>query len=259
MTVSGLTVENPYPYSYTGGEPVAVVLEDHDSGDTINVVGDDIIEGTADSHASTDFPIGVDTFLNAATTSISGDSISGFFQGALLEDNGPAMVGHDEFRSLIRGTDTSTSPSHYSGYGIAESAGYTGGYVTPDCVANGSLHTTVAHNSFALTGSSRAAAISLEANGTGNNLSGSVTANSGYVTSPSKGIVVRSTSVPATPPGTDCSPYGTSNGGGGTLEVTTRSNSVTVKAASHSAATSQSTTPSRMGALHAPRFAHHRG
>lgn len=286
VTVSGFTITNPYPYAYDGGEPMAVVLEDQNSGDIVNIVNDKITEGTADPNASTDFPVGVDTFLNAATTTISGDSIRGFFQGALLEDNGPARVTNDKFTSLISNTDTSSSTvypaegvffladeggtytgqkaehdtfSNYSGYGVAESAGYTGGYVTPGCVANGSIGTTVAGNSFALTGGSRAAAISLEANGTGNNLSGYVTGNAGYVTAPSKAIRLHSTAVPQTPPGTNCGPYGTSNGGGGTVNVTLNNNHIAVKPASAAAATSRSaTTGTRSGGLHAPHHPHHR-
>jgi hypothetical protein len=284
VTVSGFRITNPYPYAYTGGEPMAVVLEDQNSGDIVNIINDKITEGRADQNASTDFPIGVDTFLNAATTTISGDSIRGFFQGALLEDNGPARVTNDKFSSLISGTDTSSSTtypaegvffladeggkytgqkaehdtfSNYSGYGIAESAGYTGGYVTPGCVANGSIGTTVAGNTFALTGGSKAWAISLEANGTGNHLAGYVTNNSGYVTSPSKPIRVRSTAVPPTPPGTDCAPYGTSNGGGGTVHVTLNNNHIAVKAASQATATSRSSVAgARSGGLHVPLHLH---
>lgn len=283
VTVSGFTITNPYPYAYTGGEPMAVVLEDQNSGDIVNVVNDKITEGKADHNASTDFPVGVDTFENAATTTISGDTISGFFQGALLEDNGPARVNNDNFKSLISNTDTSSSTvypaegvffladeggnytgqkaehdtfSNYSGYGIAESAGYTGGYVTPGCVANGSIGTTVAGNSFALTGGSRADAISLQANGTGNNLTGYVTNNAGYVTSPSKAIRVQSTAIPPTPSGTDCGAYGTSNGGGGTTNVTLNNNHIAVKAASSTSATSRAT-GARAGGLHVPRHPGH--
>jgi hypothetical protein len=283
VTVSGLKITNPFPYSYTGGEPEAVALTDPNSSDTINLVDDRLKEGTADHHASSDFPIGIDTFLNAATTVISGNSISGFFQGALLEDNGPATVSNDKFTSLISGTDTSTSPATkypaegvffladekgmyrsqnaernmflgYSGYGVAESAGYTGGYVTPGCVANGSIRTKVSGNTFELTGGSKAAAISLKANGTGNNLSGSISDNVGYVTSPSKSIETRSTAIPPTPIGTDCGPYGTSNGGGGTIDVTTNQNLIKVKPASHSSAASNSQAApwERSGGLHLP-------
>lgn len=277
VTVSGLTITNPYPYSYTGGEPMAVVLEDSNSTDAISIVNDKVTEGSSDPNRSTDFPIGIDTFLNAATTTISGNSISGFFQGALLEDNGPATVANNQFKSLISATDNSTSRptvypaegvffladeggnytgqdakgnsfSDYSGFGIAESAGYTGGYVTPGCVANGSIKTKLTDNGFALTGGSKAAAISLEANGTGNNLAGSVTRNHGYVTSPSKSITVRSVAIPPTPPGTNCGAYGQSNGGGGTVNVATQGNTIAVKSAAHPAAAA-----TRDGGLHAPR------
>lgn len=289
VTVSGMKITNPYPYSYTGGEPEAVALADQNSSATIKFVNDKLREGNADHHASTDFPIGIDGFLNAATTKISGDSFSGFFQGALLEDNGPATISNNKFTSLIAGTDTSTSPatkypaegvffladegktyrgqvaesnifSGYTGYGVAESAGYTGGYVTPHCVANGSIHTTVSRNTFELTGGSKAAAISLKADGTGNDLTGSASDNVGYVVSPSKGIVTRSVSIPATPPGTNCTPYGTSNGGGGTVNVTTNSNLIKVKRASHSsaAANSPATNRERSGGLHVPRLADRR-
>jgi hypothetical protein len=287
VTVSGFTITNPFPYAYTGGEPMAAVLEDKNSSDKIDIVGNRITEGTADHSASTDFPIGVDTFLNAATTTISANSIHGFFQGALLEDNGPAMVSDNKFTSLISGTDTSTSTvypaegvffladeggnytgqnaehnsfAHYSGYGIAESAGYTGGYVTPGCIANGSIGTTVAGNSFALSGGSKAAAISLEANGTGNNLSGSVVNNTGYVTSPSKAIQLRSQAIPPTPPGTNCGPYGTSNGGGGTVNVTLDNNHIAINHGSNVSARTRSsaTSGARRGVLHVPRHPDHR-
>lgn len=288
VTVSDMTITNPYPYNYTGGEPMAVALHDANSGDLINIVNDNITEGKADTSASTDYPIGIDTFVNAATTTISGDTISGFFQGALLEDNGPATVTDNTFTKLISGTDNSTTPATvypaeglffladeggnytgqdaknntftgYSGYGIAESAGYTGGYVTPGCVANGSITTALANNTFALTGGSQADGISLEANGTGNNLSGSVNDNSGHVTSPSNAIEIQATAVPATPNTTSCAPYGTSNGGAGTLDVTEANDSITVKSASSHAKAQQrsSATAKRIGGLHAPRHLRH--
>lgn len=34
VTVSGFKITNPYPYTYTGGEPMAVVLEDQNPADT---------------------------------------------------------------------------------------------------------------------------------------------------------------------------------------------------------------------------------
>lgn len=283
VTVSGLTITNPYPDTYTGGEPEAVALADPNAGDQISIINDHINEGSADANAGTDFPIGIDTFLNAAKTTISGDQISGFFQGALLEDNGPATVSSNKFTNLISNSDsTTTYPaeglffladeagtysgqnakhntfSGYSGYGIAEDAGYTGGYVTPGCVANGSIVTSLTSNTLALTGGSTATGIVLDSNGTGNNLSGTVNGNKGYVTSPSNAIEVQSVGTPATPSGTTCAPYSDSNGGGGTLDVTENNDNITVKAAASAAATAAVTSGRRtVGGLHAPHHPKH--
>jgi len=280
VTVSGFTITNPYPDSYTGGEPEAVALADPNSGDVISIINDHITEGAADQNAGTDFPIGIDSFLNAAQTTISGDQISGFFQGALLEDNGPATVSGNTFTKLISNTAGNTTYpaeglffladengtytgqnasgntfSGYSGYGIAEDAGYTGGYVTAGCVANGSIQTTLSNNTFALTGGSSAAGISLEANGTGNDLTGTVNGNKGSVTAPSNAIEVQSIATAATPGGQDCSPYADSNGGGGTTDVTENNDNITVKAASGAASrTTTRSTVRRPGALHTPQL-----
>lgn len=280
VTVSGFTITNPYPDAYTGGEPEAVALADPNAGDQISIINDHITEGSADANAGTDFPIGIDTLLNAARTNISGNQISGFFQGALLEDNGPATVHANKFTGLISNTDgTTTYPaeglffladengtytgqdasnnafSGYSGYGIAEDAGYTGGYVTAGCVANGSIETSLTGNTLALTGGSTATGISLKSNGTGNDLTGSVTGNKGYVTSPSNAIQVQSVAIPATPSGTVCTPYSTSNGGGGTANITENNDNITVKtAATASASAAAQVGHHTMGGLHVPHF-----
>ncbi len=258
VTVKGFTITNPYPYSYTSGEPEAVALADPNSGDRINILNDTITEGTADANASTDFPIGIDTFLNAATTTISNDTISGFFQGALLEDNGPATLSRDHFSQLISNTDDSTNPatvypaeglffladeggtytgqdakrdtfSDFSGYGIAEDAGYTGGYVTPGCIANGSIATVLKNNTLALTGGPAATGIALTVTGSGNSLTGTVNGNTGYVTSPSDGMETQSLSLTPTPPGTTCSPYASTSGGGGTLDLTQNNDNISLR------------------------------
>ena len=113
--INGFTITNPYPYAYTSGEPEAVALADQSSSDSVDVVSDDIVEGTADPNASTDFPIGIDTFLNSAQTVIQDDTISGFFQGALLEDNGPATVEDNIFTGLIANT---SGPTTYPAEGV---------------------------------------------------------------------------------------------------------------------------------------------
>jgi Protein of unknown function (DUF1565) len=285
VTVQGFTITNPMEYAYTGGEPMAVALADQNAGDQVNITSDDISMGTADSNAADDFPIGIDSFLNAATTTISGDSITGFFQGALLEDNGPVSVSGNQFFNLITGTDTSTSPPtvypaeglffladegaiysgqdassnefySYSGYGIAEDAGYQFGYVGlyPGCIANGSIGTALTSNQFALTGGQTATGIGLEVTGPGNSLTGTVNLSKGYVTAPSIGIEVQSISPPPTPSGTDCGPYSSTPGGGGALDVTQNKDKIVVRSAHASARGAATRTVSLL--LH---FPHHPG
>jgi hypothetical protein len=177
-----------------------------------------LTEGTADTNAGVDYPIGIDTFKNAATTTISHNTISGTFQGALVEDNVPVSFANNQVKSLIANTDDSTDPptvyppdglfflsdlsgsltgqnathnkfSHFAGFGIAEDAGYSNGNCT-DNPCNGSLSGTISHNHFALGGASGAAAISLDSQFVGNNLTAAVDNNGGYVTSPSQAIDV---------------------------------------------------------------------
>ena len=282
VTVNGFTITNPFAYSYTGGEPEAVALADTNASDDVNILNDTITEGTKDPDASTDFPIGIDSFLNAATTTISGDTISGFFQGALLEDNGPVTVSGDHFKKLISNTDNSTNPatvypaeglffladeggtysdqvatgnsfSKYSGDGIDEAAGYSGGYVTPGCVANGSIGTELDNNTFALTGGQTATGIFLQASGTGNSLTGPVDGDTGHVTAPSTAIEVQSISPTPTPEGTDCTPYFSTNGGGGSVDVTQNNDNISVKPASGGPNEAAGAAQPKVGALHVPR------
>jgi hypothetical protein len=277
-TISGFTITNPYPDAYTGGEPMAVVLHDGNAGDLINVLNNTITEGSADSQAAEEFPIGIDSFVNAASTTISGNSISGFFQGSLLEDNGPVAVSSNKFINLAAGSDgTTTYPaeglffladeggtynnqnasnntfSGYSGYGIAEEAGYGGGYVTPGCIANGSIGTALSGNSFALTGSSAATGIDLHTTGGGNDITGSVNSNHGYVTAPSNAIEVQSdaASTDNPPSASDCSPYSVASPGGGTLDVTENNDDISVKSG---VSTALRTTAAKTGGLHVPKL-----
>jgi hypothetical protein len=217
-TIQGFTITNPYPDAYTSGEPEAVALADESSTDSIDVVDNDIVEGTSDPNASTDFPIGIDTFLNSAQTVILDNTISGFFQGALLEDNGPATVESNVFTDLISNTAgpttypaeglfflsdaagsltgqnaTSNTFENYSGYGVAMDAGYDNGNCsTTPC--NGSITGSISSNQFALTaGTPGAAAIALSALDNGNALTVTVNNDKGYVTSPSVGISITAT------------------------------------------------------------------
>jgi len=212
VSVNGFTITNPYPYAYTGGEPEAVALADQNAGDSVVITDNVISEGSSDPDADADFPIGIDTFKNYATTTITNDTIDGTFQGALLEDNGPVSFAHNKIKNLIAVTyDAATYPpeglfflsdlagsltgqnatsnkfSHYAGLGILMEAGYTNGNCS-DTPCNGSLSGTLSHNHFALGGASDAAAIDLQALNPGNDLTATLTDNRGYVTSPSQAI-----------------------------------------------------------------------
>ena len=212
-SVSGFTITDPYPYSYTGGEPEAVALADQSASNSVSISNNVISEGTADATRATDFPIGIDTFKNTAHTTIQNNAISGFFQGALLEDNGPALFKNNKLTGLIANTSAPTTYpaegvfflsdlsgsvhgqvatfnkfSGYAGYGIIMEAGYNNGNCsTTPC--NGSISGTIEANSFALGGKAGAVGIDLSASYAGNSLTATVEDNSGYVTSPDKSIV----------------------------------------------------------------------
>ena len=216
-SVSGFTITNPYPYSYTGGEPEGVALADQAAADSVTISDNVISEGTADATRGTDFPIGIDTFKNAAHTTIESNTITGFFQGALLEDNGPALFKSNRLSGLIANTQAPTTYpaegvfflsdlsgaihgqyasfnkfSGYAGYGIIMEAGYDNGNCS-STPCNGSISGTIVANTFALGGKAGAIGIDLESSYAGNTLTASVEDNSGYVTSPDKGIVSTTT------------------------------------------------------------------
>lgn len=222
VVVKGFTIENPYPDSYTGGEPEAVSLHDTISSGEISISNDKITEGSADPGSGSDFPIGIDTFDNVARTGISNDTISGFFQGVLAEDNGPMNISGNTFSneisnsydsttypgeglfilsdlagSLTHQNATSNSFTGYAGYGIAVEAGYDGGNCTQS-PCTGSTSGSLTSNSFNLGGSAGAAAIFLESQGTNDTLTYAVNSNAGSVASPSTGIEVDANSNGAT-------------------------------------------------------------
>ncbi len=213
VSVRGFTITNPYPYAYTGGEPEVVALADQNPRDSVAITNNVISEGSSDANADTDFPIGIDTFKNAATTTITKNVIDGTFQGALLEDNGPVSFADNSLKDLIAVTSDATtyapeglfflsdlagsltgqdatgnSFSHYAGYGIIMEAGYSNGNCA-NTPCNGSLSGSLVQNHFALGGASGAAAIYLQSENPGNDLTASLTNNRGYVTDPSQAIV----------------------------------------------------------------------
>jgi hypothetical protein len=214
VVVKGFTITNPYPDSYTGGEPEAVALNDPETSGEIAIVGNKITEGSADTNAGTDFPIGIDTFANAARTEFSKNTISGFFQGALVEDNGPISVTSNTFSNEISNSDgettypaeglfflsdlagsqahqdaTSNTFSGYAGYGVAVEGGYDGGNCTGN-PCSGSISGAVNSNSFSLGGAQGADAIVLDAEFTNDSLTYTVNSNTGTVASPTNGIEV---------------------------------------------------------------------
>jgi len=217
-SVSGFTITNAYPFSYTGGEPEIVALADQNAADSVAITQDIISEGTADSTRSTDFPIGIDTFKNYAHTMISDNTILGTFQGALLEDNGPVQFTHNTVKNLIANTYQSQSYpgegafflsdlsgsitgqvaisntfSGYSGYGLIMEAGYNNGNCS-STPCNGSISGRFLNNVLALGGTTGAVGIDLESEFAGNNLTATVTGNRGYVTRPDRAIVTRASS-----------------------------------------------------------------
>ncbi|HVC70067.1 MAG TPA: hypothetical protein VNC61_07355 [Acidimicrobiales bacterium] len=215
-SVSGFGITGAAEYAETGGEPEVVALADSNPSDSV-VITHDIISLGVDPGSSTDFPIGIDSFNNTATTTISHNTVSGTFQGALLEDNGPVSFDHNKVKSLIANTvgvtpdvttfvaeglfflsDLGTSLtgqnasnntfSSYGGYGIIMEAGYNNGNcsITP---CNGSIAGAILHNRLALQASSPAVGIDLQSRFNGNNLTATVSNNHGFVTSPDQGVV----------------------------------------------------------------------
>jgi hypothetical protein len=232
-SVTGFTITNPFAYAETGGEPEVVALADQNASDSVAITGNVISEGTADTNVGTEFPIGIDTFKNYATTTIAHNTVRGTFQGALLEDNGPVSFTHNKIKNLIPSTANATvypaeglfflsdlagsltgqnatnnAFSHYAGYGIIMEAGYDNGNCTnPPC--NGSISGSISHNHLALGGATGAVGIDLEAKFSGNNLTATVTDNRGYVTSPSQAITQQAS-------------------GGATISVTQTGNNIVV-------------------------------
>ena len=110
VSIAGFTVTNPFPYAFTSGEPIIVGLRDTKSTDAVSITKAILAEGGSDPNAFTDFPIGIDTFNNAAQTTITNDAISGTYQGAFFDDNGPLNFSTNTLSALISGTNNATTP-----------------------------------------------------------------------------------------------------------------------------------------------------
>jgi hypothetical protein len=224
VQVSGFTITNPVADVSNGGEPFAVVLLDKNATNAVTITDNVITEGRADSGRSTDAPVGIWSYHSdpGGNTVISDNTIDGFFQGALLEDNGPVAVTGNTFQNMVScGAGTSCASTYpgeglfflsdqgtsltqqnatsnvfqdYAGYGISDGAGYPGGYI-------GSISGALTDNSFDLQGAvgdqaaafAGAAAIYLSSDGAGSGLALTVDENDGSTTSPSDAIDISAT------------------------------------------------------------------
>jgi hypothetical protein len=223
ITIKGLTVRNAFitqaEYDQDSDPTDIIVYNDQNTGDTVNVSG--VALGAVQDPS--DFGgVGFDTFNDAASVHFTHSSVTGTFQGALLEGGGiggSVTVTNVDFKNLIAcsvtacgasypaeglfvlsdqpGTATDTVNSNkfmgYAGFGVSADAGYSGGNCTPPngpCTGNVSL--TANTNTFTLVACASAsdgcAAISLDAE-SGNELTAHLQGNKGTVHSPDGAIV----------------------------------------------------------------------
>jgi hypothetical protein len=260
VTITGFTVTNPFPYAFTSGEPMIIGVRDTKSTDAITITKDILTEGTSDAKASTEFPIGIATFLNAAQTTITNNTISGTFQGALFQDNGPLNFSDNTITALISGTDNSTSPAkvfpaegafflsdksgslvgqqarantlqNYGGYGLIMEAGYNNGNCsTTPC--NGSIAGSFVSNTLNLTpGIAGTYAIVFKSLFAGNVLGAADKGNHGTVKSPTIPELVQAK-------------------GGGSITVQDYGNGITTSAASPGPSASSPAAPVHLAKLH---------
>jgi hypothetical protein len=211
----------PTEYSQSDVPSDLSIYADANTADTIGVTEVTLaaVQNPADFGG-----IGLDTFNDAAAVSFVDGVSTGNFQGALLEGGG--LGGHvtvtkSIFTGLVAcggncsgsstiypaeglfvlsdqpGTATDTINSNkfqaYAGFGIAASAGYSGGNCTPpNGPCTGNVHLTANTNAFKLgacaTSSDGCAAIDMDAQ-TGNQLTALIKGNSGSVRHPDHTIV----------------------------------------------------------------------
>jgi hypothetical protein len=222
ITVKGFTVDNAYitPGEYADdADPTDVIVYgDANASDTVSVSGM-ILRAVQDE---ADYAgIGFDTFNDAAAVSFTNSTVSGTFQGALLEGGGiggAVTVTKVTFQNLTScsatacgavypadglfvlsdqpGTATDTVNSNtfqgYAGYGRAATAGYSGSNCSgPNGPCPGNTNLTANTNKFTLAAcgpSGGCAAIALDATA-GNELTAHLQGNKGTVASPDGAIV----------------------------------------------------------------------
>jgi hypothetical protein len=220
VSITGFTLTNPSPYAFTNGEPIIVGLRDTKSTDAVSITKNILVEGSSDANAQTDFPIGIDAFTNAAQTTVTSNTISGTFQGALFEDNGPLNFSSNTLTALVSGTDGSTSPAtvypaegayilsdqasavknqqarsntlqNYGGYGLIMQSAFSCG--TPPC--NGAIGGSFVSNTLTLApGVAGTYALVFSSQFGGNGLNAVSKGNKGTVSAPTVPELVQSKS-----------------------------------------------------------------
>ena len=213
--IYGLTVQGAYITSAEASQyesPIDVaVYGDAQAADTVNV--HTVVLGPVQDNADY-YGVGFYTLGTAARVNFYNSTVTGNFQGALLEgSSGPASVHGNQFTNLATG-DTTYPPegvfvlsdvagtstanvstnvfSGYAGDGVDAEAGYSGGNCgPPNPPCGGNVTLTANHNSFTLGAATGASAIYLIAN-SGNTMNASVNYNTGTVVHPTEGITIDS-------------------------------------------------------------------
>ncbi len=214
-SIHDLTVQGAFvtaAESQSGSSPIDIgVYGDSQASDHVRVYN--VTLGAVQDNTDY-YGIGFYTLNTAATVSLTTSTLTGNFQGALLEGStGPATVKSNTISAVTTGgyagegvfvlsdtsglstaTVTKNTFTGYAGDGLDAEAGYSGGNCgPPNPVCGGDLMLTATGNKFTLGGASGAAAIYLIAN-SGNTLTATVTGNSGTVTKPTEGIRIESRS-----------------------------------------------------------------
>jgi hypothetical protein len=223
ITIKGFTVENAYitpaEYALDADPTDVIVYADANAADTVHVSG---MALRAVQNADQFAGVGFDTFNAAAAVSFTNSSVTGTFQGALLEGGGiggSVSVTHVNFHALTDCSATACGSVHpaeglfvlsdqpgtandtigdntfqgYAGLGLAANAGYAGGNCSgSNGPCSGNTNLTGNGNHFALAACGSAAdgcdAIVLDAL-SGNELTAHLQGNKGTVHSPDGAIV----------------------------------------------------------------------
>ena len=213
IAVHGFTIDNAFVTqneSNSSESPVDVFVNDANAGDTVRVSS--VTLGAVQDN--NDFGgIGLDTLNAQSAVYLTASTITGNFQGALLEGaSGPETLSGDTFTALAAcgcgggnyapegvfvlsdaaGSETATVNNNkftnYAGDGTDAEAGYSGGNCAPpNGPCTGSLTLTANGNLYTLGGAAGSAAIYLISN-SGNSLTATLNNDHGTVTSPTVGI-----------------------------------------------------------------------